>query len=156
MKEYGRQDLIREIASDLRIREEVVDLVLKRFQDVAMERLVNHESFPIDGLFSVTGSDQKSRLGPNGETLPSQRRLTVKLSTNVRSLYRLQHDVFSDKPGLVNKDTWRDALRWKKEGNLAPRRTSTTTTPPVAAHPKPASTQEEDGLDNPFFDDDDL
>lgn len=107
--------LVREIAKDLRMRPEVVDLVLKRFQDIAVECLVNDDKFVLDGLFSVSSSEHEGRLSPSGEPLPRQKRLSVRLSENIRKLYRLQHDVFLDKEGIVNRDSWRDALKWKKK-----------------------------------------
>lgn len=118
--EQGRQWLVREIAQDLRLRPEVVDLVLKRFQDIAVESMVNDDKFVLDGLFTVNANDHESRIGPDGKKLPPQRRLSVKLSTNIRKLYRLQHDKFSDKPGIINRDTWRDALRWQRTTGSSP------------------------------------
>lgn len=109
-----KEDLFRDIAADLGVHPATVDRVVHRFLDIAVESMVNEGEFPLQGIVLVKESDYSPSPGPNGETLPPQKRISVRLSRNIRNLYRLQHDSFSNKPYIINRDTWRDALSWKK------------------------------------------
>lgn len=111
----SRDDLVKEIARDVNVPAPLVDLVLRRFMDIAVEEVVNHRSFPLKGLFSLRPYQVKGTVGPNGELLPPQERTRLKMSKALGVLIRLQREQFGDKPFFVNRDTWRGALKWALE-----------------------------------------
>lgn len=113
-----RERLVNEIAKDTHIRSDVVDIVLARFQDIAMEELANNEAFPMFGIVRVTPYVTRDKVMPSGKRIPAIRSIKFTVSENVRKLHQMQQRDFPDKPFIVNRDTWRGALKWAKDGNL--------------------------------------
>lgn len=145
-----KDELIRTIASESQVRREVVALVLEKLTDVAIEEIVNKGSFRLENLFTVTEHEVKNLVVPKGKgspggVIPATTRLSTKLSITVRKLYKLQKE-FPASPGIVNRDSWRDALKWREEGNHGPARQR------FQSEKKPAKTYD---LHNPFLDEDD-
>lgn len=149
-KPLTKDELIKVIAQESHVRREVVALVLEKFADIAIEEIVNKGTFRLDNVFTVTEHEVKNLRVPRsryttGGVIPTSTRLSTKLSTTIRELYKLQKE-FPATPGLVNRDSWKDALKWREEGHHGPAK-KTFQTPE-----KPQKTVE---LHNPFLDEDD-
>lgn len=149
---FSKKSLVSEIADDLNIRVEVVEAILERFTDIAIEKIVNDEGFTLMNVFSVNPHDEGKLVIPessNGE-VPSQvvegrKKIHSRLSRNVRALYRLQNDKFPDKPNIVNRDNWRDALKWAKQKKIQNR---------PQQPEKPTITPDHTVVDDMFYEDD--
>lgn len=115
-KSFNREDLIKEISYETLVRESVVEEVLEKFVDIAVEQIVNEGSFSLRGLFSINEYETKGGKIVPGQSKPLEARKTlrVKLSTNIKNLYTLQQGRFSDKPFFINRDNWKSALSWMK------------------------------------------
>lgn len=146
----SKDDLIRTISAESHVRRDVVALVLEKLTDIAIEEIANKGTFRLENLFTVTEHEVKNLVVPKGRgvtggVIPSTTRLSTKLSNTVRKLYKLQKE-FPASPGLVNRDSWRDALKWREEGNHGPARQRLET------EKKSPKTYD---LHNPFLDEDD-
>ena len=96
--------LVKEIAKDLYLREDVVREVLDRFQDVAIAKIVNNGEFKYSRFFSITSKDFKSYETTHG-IVPPHKRLSIKLSEGVRKLFKMKNENI-----VVNKDNWKELL----------------------------------------------
>ena len=128
--------------------------MLETLTSVLIEEIANKGTFRLENVFSVSEHQVKNlrvpKLGTSeGGIIPETSRLRAKLSSTVLKLYKLQRS-FPDNPGLVNRDSWRDALKWHDEGNRGPGFKPLTEEKRIEE--KPANSFE---LINPFLDEDD-
>jgi nucleoid DNA-binding protein len=173
MAKIPKEDLIQDISTEARIHPEIVELVLSTLTDIAIERILAGETFQLLGLVKITTHDLPKRTVPPSPKVPNakaqvienQTQLRSSVSSTLKALARLQRSDFPDKPGLINRDTWRAALKWKKEGRSREKCSVPTeiklpqsTLPVIAPPPLPIrySTQENSiEIRNPFLEDDD-
>lgn len=104
-----REKIVRQIAQDLYLREDVVDEVLERWTDIAVEEIVNTGEFRFYRLFHVTSMKYKAYEGGMGH-VPAHWRLKIKLSEGVRRLFKMRFSKFSGEDGHITRDNWRDYL----------------------------------------------
>lgn len=108
----SKSSIVKEVAEDLGIKEELVHRILERFIDIMIEYIVNdpHE-FDIKNVvsFSVTQTNVKDL--KSGEIVPTLR-ISAKLAKTVRNLFHFQHGEMEDHPYFVNRDNWRSAIKW--------------------------------------------
>lgn len=126
-----KKEMISEISNELNIRSEVVEVVLNKFIDVTIEKIVNNEEFSLMNVFSVSSHREGNAVipanphsGTESKKIVNRKKLRSRLSRTLRTLYRLQNDQFPDKPYIVNRNNWRDALKWVQEGNKAQSKTT--------------------------------
>lgn len=150
-KGLSKRELIQEIARETHVRPQVVELILERMGDILVEQVVNNESFRWVGLLSITPQHLSERVVPGKEEpVPAGVRPRPRLSDNVKILHRLQQGRFQDKPFIINRDTWRGALKWWKEN--PDERGSIPVLPRVES---PSLQPQEAEFYNPLLDDDD-
>ena len=119
----SRQELVEEISKETLIRPEVVSEVLNSLTDIAIETILKDGEFNLMNLFKVKSYEVKKVYIPSNPKHPNpsqdigkaQKRLKSSLSENIRRLFRIQNKHFPDQPGLINRDTWKGALKWEKE-----------------------------------------
>lgn len=143
----SRSELIAEVSKETGVHYDVVEAVLEKLVDVAVEQVVNGRAFYLKGFFNITHKDYSGGqyLPGSKKKRPPSRVLKIALSPNVKLLYKLQRDRFKDKPFVVNRDTWRAGLKWLMED---PNRAQS----PVASDPpSPPPTAENF---NPLLDED--
>lgn len=82
-----KAELLREIAARTTIRENVVELVLETFKEVATEEMVNKGEFNFAGLFRVRS--YKTKQADTGlAVIPAGRRLSIRLGERVKLLWK--------------------------------------------------------------------
>ena len=101
-----RQKLVRSIAKDLSLRNDVVEDVLNRLTDIAIEDIVNNGEFSIKNFFSINSSKWKS-YKLNGKEIKSHFRLKVRISRKLKELYH-NFGKNSENYGLLNRNNWKD------------------------------------------------
>lgn len=105
--------IIKEISRDTRLRPEIVEAVLNRYIDIAVEQIVNEKGFKMKGVFSVNYHMSPQRRSPRGdEIIPPRSYAQLKLSKNVKDLYTLRNLFYLGKEYVINRDTWAGAIRW--------------------------------------------
>mgnify|MGYP001096088117 CR=1 FL=1 len=110
MSRLNKDKMVKQIAKDLFLREELVQEVLDKFVDIAIEEIVNEGDFQIHRLFSIVSREYKGYENSKGR-IPATRRLSIRLSSGVHKLYR-----FSLKPDNdyekydINRNNWREFL----------------------------------------------
>lgn len=153
MAKTSQTALAKEIAKETSLRVEVVEEVLAALTNITVEKIVNGEPYSFLNLFSVSFHETKNLKVPHspvsntpGREYPVKKSLRARLSKNLRVLYSLQAETFPHHPYLVNRDSWRDALKWVREGGLK------KSSSPVKRELKPV---ESGGAANPFLEEDD-
>ena len=128
--------LVRRIAKDLFLREDVVEEVLDRFMDLAVEEIVTEGEFKLHRLFSVGSVAYKAYEAGKG-TVPAHRRLRIRLSEGVQYLFKARQA----NPNLVvTADNWRQLL--------------TDRSTPEKAEAEPLDSSQAGDLYNPLIDED--
>lgn len=98
--------IVRQIAKDLYLREDVVEEVLDRFVDIAVEEIVAKGEFKVHRLLSVSTTDYKGYQAGKG-AVPAHKRLRIRLSEGVHRLFKLTQA----NPSLeVTRDNWKTVL----------------------------------------------
>lgn len=121
-RKLSRRDLIRQISESTLIRPEVVETVIDSMTDIAIETVAQGDVFVLKNLVSLEAKDWSERKIPdrtnqNKEILVKKsKRVVATASVALRKLVKLQLLVLADKPLIVNRKTWRDALEWMKSG----------------------------------------
>lgn len=117
----SRKELIREISNETFVRVEVVEVVLDSLVDIAIETLMKGDTFALKNLVTMEiveekGSTEMTML--NGKRILKKpgRKLRTKTSPQLRKLVKLQHNILKKKPLIVNRRTWKDALKWLLAG----------------------------------------
>lgn len=153
MAKTSQTELAKEIAKETSLRVEVVEEVLAALTNISVEKIANGEPYSFLNLFTVTHSETKnlkvpasSLTGAPAREYPVKKALRSRLSKNLRTLYSLQTETFAHQPYLVNRDSWRDALKWVRDGGLK------KSSKPVKRDPRPV---ESGGVMNPFLEEDD-
>lgn len=134
-----RDKLVKQIARDLYLREDVVADVLDRFVDVAIEEIVNTGEFKLTRFLSVSSVDYKGYESGKGYVEPHQR-LKIRLSHGISRLFQLRQKRFGGSTEAITRDNWREVLA--EESPVAP-----------ATKPQEKLTSSEDFF-NPLLDDD--
>ena len=137
MSKAWKNSMVKAISRDILLREEVVEAVLDRFLDLAVEEIVNEGEFKVHNLLSVHSSDYKGYKSGKGE-VPPHRRLNLRLSSGVRRLFAHRN---ANPSASINRDNWREELR---RLNSSARKSEKT---PVRKAP-------EDDFFNPLIDED--
>lgn len=99
-----KDKIVKEIAEDLYLREDVVREVLDRWQDIAIEKTVNEGRFKLSRFFSISTTNYKGYSNNNG-TVPPHSRLSMKLSDGVRKLFKMKNSGVK-----VDRDNWKELL----------------------------------------------
>lgn len=139
MTSLKKEIIVRQIAKDLYLREDVVEEVLDRFVDIAIEEIVNKGEFRVHRLLSVSVSDYKAYRAGKGD-VPAHQRLRVRLSDGIHSLFKLRMGKFNGDTSTITRDNWRDFLG----SNLQKKRTLN----------KALSPNSNEDLYNPLLDED--
>lgn len=152
MAKTNHTELVKEIAKETSLRTEVVEEVLAALTNITVEKVVNGEPYSFLNLFSVSYNEIKNLKVPGtpGSTTSTveylgKKSLRARLSKNLRTLYSLQAETFPHQPYLVNRDSWRDALKWVREGGFDKTQHGRHKIDRV----------ESDGAANPFLEEDD-
>lgn len=107
-----------EISQETLISPIVAEMVLEKYKDILIEQIVNEGAANILGLVKIkskvtTSTFKTNPRDPNSEYVTKpMNRFSAHLSPFLKALIRLQARRFEDKPGLVNRDTWRGGLKW--------------------------------------------
>lgn len=115
-----RMTFIKEVAHDTNLKPEVVRVVLDRATDIIIEQMVNDRNFRLASVFTSKAIEvtNKTIPGSRGKTaggkVAATKRLNLKVSTTLKTLFKLQQEFFPDKPFIINRDNWRSALSWSK------------------------------------------
>lgn len=104
-----REQLVKRIAKDLYLREDVVADVLDRFVDIAVEEIVNRGEFKLTRLFSVSSVAYKGYESGKGYVAPHER-LKVRLSHGVSRLFQLRQKAYGGSTEVIDRDNWREIL----------------------------------------------
>lgn len=121
-KKVSQRELVREISRETSLRTEVVEEVLAALTNISVEKIVNNEKYSFLNLFSITTYELDFKVpeteltGDKAGKRYKKTALRGKLSKNLRDLYKLQNEEFADSPYLINRDSWKDALKWLGEG----------------------------------------
>ena len=109
MSGLKKEFIVRQISKDLYLREDIVEEVLDRFVDIAVDEIVNTGEFRIHRLLSVSTADYKAYQAGKG-TVPAHKRLKIRLSDGVNRLFKHRMNKLDGAVGVINRDTWRDFL----------------------------------------------
>lgn len=115
----SRKDLVRLISSQTLLKEEIVVAVLDSVVDIAIETLTNDDIFVLKNLVTLTPKTWGKTIVGNKDhkkELHQSKRVVATVSPTIRKLVTLQNTALSDKPGIINRNTWHGALKWYKEG----------------------------------------
>lgn len=134
--------LINEISHSVNIRPDVVREVVNSLTDIAVEEIVNNGSFQLDNLVSFKSSEWAGYTAGGGRAIPKHTRLSVKISSGLRKLYKAKA---SDSSEVITRSNWRDKLK-----DLTPPRNSTSE--PSSSISKKTSEAVEDDDFNPILD----
>lgn len=134
--------LINEISHSANVRPDVVREVVNSLTDIAVEEIVNNGSFQLDNLVSFKSSEWAGYTAGGGRAIPKHTRLSVKISSGLRKLYKAKA---SDSSEVITRSNWREKLK-----DLTPPRNSTSE--PVSSVPKKTSEPVEDDDFNPILD----
>jgi len=139
-----KAELLREIAARTYIRENVVELVLETFKEVATEEMVNKGEFNFAGLFRVR-SYRTKQANTGIAVIPPQRRLSIRLGERVKNIWKAKI-----KAGIEEPETFEEMREnYLNEGGARSLRES------IGLLNDERPTRSEDALYNPMLDDDD-
>jgi nucleoid DNA-binding protein len=153
-----KKELVAEISKETLLRPEVISEVLETFTDIAVEELLVNGEFNIPNLVKIsTYKQNKASVSTNPKDPNAPRvevegslRLKSAVAVTLKKLLRIQKLYFSDSIGLIDRNSWRDALKWDNEG-LSRQRTSKKIVESKTAHV--SSVQNDETFGNPLLDD---
>lgn len=102
-----KERLVKQIAKDLFLREDVVEEVIDRFIDVSVAEIVNTGEFRLHKFFTINKVKYKGFVAGKG-TVPEHFRLRVRLSGGLNTLFKLRSR--GDIPD-VTPDNWKSVLK---------------------------------------------
>lgn len=102
--------LASEVSRDTGVPYQTSLMVVERVFDILLEQIVNNDSTTVTHLFSVRRLTKRScfKDDPN-----PQMYLSLRTARSLRSLFAVAKSQ-PDKEFLVNRNTWRAALKWYK------------------------------------------
>lgn len=106
-KPMGRQRLVSEVSKDADVMVEVVDDVLESLVNVIVEEIVNNGTFRLGNVFTIDSSSWKAYKG-GLDDVPDMRRLKVRISSDLRKLYRLKQ---ADESVVIDRTNWRQMVK---------------------------------------------
>lgn len=112
----NKRKLIQTIAQDTNISKQTIKLVLQSLQDIAIEEICNKGTFKFFNIVTIHYFLSKPKT-LNNKTIPAQYRIKARLSEPIKTLFLLQTQDFIDKPYMINRSTWKDAIKWKQNTN---------------------------------------
>lgn len=136
MTSSRKDHMVKQIAKDLYLQEEVVEAVLERFIDHSVEEIVNKGEFKVHRLLSISTVAYRGYKAGKGE-VPDHNRLKIRLSEGIHRLFKMRE---SDPNLEVTRDNWRGLL--------------STLTPVRKQKPDSLGKNSEDVISNPFLDED--
>ncbi|TXG75822.1 hypothetical protein E6Q11_06510 [Candidatus Dojkabacteria bacterium] len=110
-----KERLVKQIAKDLFLREDVVEEVIDRFIDISVAEIANTGEFRLHQFFNVSSVKYKGFVAGKG-VVPDHFRLKVKLSSGLNTLFKLKSRGEID---LVTPDNWREILKEQSEAKRA-------------------------------------
>lgn len=155
--------LSRDVSQHVGIRKDVVDLVLRGFFDIMIERLMHEGKFKVYGLFSIKNHEWSGYTAGHGDStaeVKSRRRLKVRLGAPLLDLWKIREDKGDEFARAINRDNWREVLErfslGRKNSKKSGRTDSAVPAPVRKDPPKPVN-RFPDGPDldsdfNPFLD----
>jgi hypothetical protein len=105
--------LTREVSQHVGIRQDVVDLVLRGFFDIMIERIIRDGKFKVYGLFSIKNHEWKGYTAGDGESaaeVKGRRRLKVSLGYPLLELWKVREDKGEEFAQAITRDNWRQVL----------------------------------------------
>ena len=92
-----KAELLREITSRTSVREDIVELILETFKEVATEEIVNKGEFTFSGLFSVRNHPVKAIRTGIG-FVAAQSRLSIGLGDRVKRIWKRRRESGQTEP----------------------------------------------------------
>lgn len=119
MTKITKRDFITAVAKRSNLRKDVVEDVLKAVVDISIEQIVNHGEFVMKDLFSISNKEWKA-YSLAGVSIPVQKRLKIRLSEKVKSLWKLKNEVYPDLGDLTRLEL-EEALKHQNANRAAPK-----------------------------------
>lgn len=102
-----KKKIVSEIAEDLYLKDAVVEAVIDRFIDIAVEEVVQKGSFRIPFFLTVSTTEYRGFQAGKGD-VPPQKRLKVSISDGVRKLFH--HQQSGATGATVTRDNWKSRI----------------------------------------------
>ena len=109
----NRDELSSKVAKHLGYRKDFVRDVIDSLIDVMVAEIANTGEFKLRGVFSLSSSDVKGFMSPNGPVEP-HRRLNVRISNSLKTLFQ-----YVQKTGItVRPDNWITVLEYARRDKV--------------------------------------